>query len=146
MKIIFEWWKQYFTDERNEWVKYCFQREKIILISSSNRAIFFLLYGQKSEQANREHRNLAGKHTCYIFFYIFTGENMENTSVLVYGKTPITIQYKVDSLVQAPCFIIIKHISVDDHKSAGWNNKDQYLWSISFCDQYLFVMNIPSSH
>ena len=51
-----------------------------------------LLYGQRSEQANREHRNPVGKHaffTCYIFFYIFTSENMENTSVLVY-KTPIS--------------------------------------------------------
>ena len=62
-----------------------------MLISSSCRVMFFLLYGQKSEQANREHRNPAEKHTRYIFFYIFTGENMENTSVLVYGKTPITI-------------------------------------------------------
>ena len=41
--------------------------------------MFFLLYGRKLEQANRD-----------IFFHIFTSENMENTSVLVYGKTPIT--------------------------------------------------------
>ena len=41
-----------------------------------------------------EQRNPAGKHaffTCYIFFHIFTSKNMENTSVLVYGKTPVTI-------------------------------------------------------
>jgi hypothetical protein len=24
MTFIFEWWKQYFTNERSEWVKYCF--------------------------------------------------------------------------------------------------------------------------
>ena len=29
--------------------------------------------------------------THYIFFHIFTSENMENTNSLVYGKTPITI-------------------------------------------------------
>ena len=29
--------------------------------------------------------------TRYIFFHMFTSENMENTSALVYGKTPITI-------------------------------------------------------
>ena len=29
--------------------------------------------------------------TRYMLFHIFTGENIENTSVLVYGKTPTTI-------------------------------------------------------
>ena len=53
--------------------------------------MFFLLYVQKSEQANREHRIPREKRSRYIFFHIFTRENMENTSVLVYGKTPITI-------------------------------------------------------
>ena len=44
--------------------------------------MFFLLYGQKSEQANREHKNPVGKHTHFsrvtYFFHIFTSENMEN--------------------------------------------------------------------
>ena len=52
--------------------------------------MFFLLYGQKSEQANREHINPVGKHTRFsrvtCFFQIFTCENIENTSVL-----PITM-------------------------------------------------------
>ena len=39
--------KQYFTNERSEWVKYCFCHEKIKFISSSRRAMFFLLYRQK---------------------------------------------------------------------------------------------------
>ena len=38
--------KQYFTNERSEWVKYCFCHEKIKFISSSRRVIFFLLYRQ----------------------------------------------------------------------------------------------------
>ena len=62
---------------------------KIIFISSSYRVMFFLLFGLKSEQANREHVNPAGKPTRFsrvIFFHIFASENMENTSVLVYGK------------------------------------------------------------
>ena len=84
--------------------EYCVQHEKLIFISSSYRVMFFLLYGQKSKQANREHRNPAGKHTPFsrvtyffisslvkIFFRFFTSENMENTSALVYDKTPITI-------------------------------------------------------
>ena len=46
------------------------------------------------EQANREHINPRGKHTrfssvTYIFFHVFTSENMGDTSVLVYGETPI---------------------------------------------------------
>ena len=39
--------KQYFTNERSEWVKYCFYHEKIKFISSSRRVMFFLLYRQK---------------------------------------------------------------------------------------------------
>ena len=70
--------------ERAYRVKYCFQHKKIIFISSSYRVMFFLLYGQKSKQANRE--ILRKTHT-FFMQYIF-GENMENTSVLVYGKTP----------------------------------------------------------
>ena len=38
--------KQYFTNERSEWVKYCFCHKKIKFISSSRRVpvMFFLLY------------------------------------------------------------------------------------------------------
>ena len=39
--------------------KILFSDEKIIFISSNYGVMFFLLYGQKSEQANREHINLA---------------------------------------------------------------------------------------
>ena len=39
--------KQYFMNERSEWVKYCFCHEKIKFISSSLRVMFFLLYRQK---------------------------------------------------------------------------------------------------
>ena len=39
--------KQYFTNERSEWVKYCFCHEKIKFISSSRRVMFFSLYRQK---------------------------------------------------------------------------------------------------
>ena len=57
--------------------------------------MFFLLYGEKSEQANREHINPAVKHTRFsrvaYFFHIFTSENMKNTRlrVLVHVKTRI---------------------------------------------------------
>ena len=41
--------KQYFTNERSEWVKYCFCHEKIKFISSSRRVMFFLLYRQADD-------------------------------------------------------------------------------------------------
>ena len=39
--------KQYFTNERSEYVKYCFCHEKIKFISSSRPVMSFLLYRQK---------------------------------------------------------------------------------------------------
>ena len=39
--------KQYFTNKRSEWVKYCFCHEKMKFISSSRHVMFFLLYRQK---------------------------------------------------------------------------------------------------
>ena len=36
--------KEYFTNERSEWVKCCFCHEKIKFIASSRRVMFFLLY------------------------------------------------------------------------------------------------------
>ena len=54
MKFIFEWRKQYFTNERSKRVKYCFYHEKINFISSSHRVMFFLLYSCKQQQHSRE--------------------------------------------------------------------------------------------
>ena len=39
--------KQYLTNERSEWVKYCFCHKKIKFIYSSRCEMFFLLYRQK---------------------------------------------------------------------------------------------------
>ena len=78
-------------------VNIVFERVNKILFSTreNNIHIFKLpcnvLFIAWSEQSNREHRNPTGKHTRYIFFHLFTSENMGDTSVLVYGKTPITI-------------------------------------------------------
>ena len=45
-ELYFRVAKQYFTNERSEWVKCCFCHEKIEFISSSRRVMFFLLYRQ----------------------------------------------------------------------------------------------------
>ena len=46
-EVYFRVAKQYFKNERSEWVKYCFCHEKIKFISSSRCVMFFLLYRQK---------------------------------------------------------------------------------------------------
>ena len=61
--------KQYFTNKRSEWVKYCFCHEKIKFISSSRRVMFFLLYRQKDIDKIMEgnYRNyVIDKLTCEI--------------------------------------------------------------------------------
>jgi len=45
MNFMFEWQEQYLTSERRERVRYCFCHENIKFISSSQRVMFFLLYG-----------------------------------------------------------------------------------------------------
>ena len=46
MNFMFEWQEQYFTSERSERVRYCSCHENIKFISSSQRVMFFLLYGE----------------------------------------------------------------------------------------------------
>ena len=58
MSFMFEWQEQYLTSERSERVRYCFCHENIKFISSSQRVMFFLLYGEtistKAKGGNRD--------------------------------------------------------------------------------------------
>ena len=59
MNFMFEWQEQYLTSELSERVRlYCSCHEKIKFISSSQRVMFFLLYGEtnstKAKGANRD--------------------------------------------------------------------------------------------
>ena len=45
MNFMFEWQEQYLTSERSEQVRYCSCHLNIKFISSSQRVMFFLLYG-----------------------------------------------------------------------------------------------------
>ena len=45
MNFMFEWQEQYLTSERSELVRYCSCYSNIKFISSSQRVMFFLLYG-----------------------------------------------------------------------------------------------------
>ena len=47
MNFMFEWQTQYLTSERSERVRCCVCHENIKFISSSQRVMFFLLYGDK---------------------------------------------------------------------------------------------------
>ena len=53
--------KQYFTNERSDWVKYCFCHSKIKFIISSPRVMFFLSYRQKDID-----KILEGKYQNYV--------------------------------------------------------------------------------
>ena len=58
---MFEWQGQYLTSERSERVRYCSCQENIKFISSSQRVMFFLLYGEtnstKAKGGNRTSLN-----------------------------------------------------------------------------------------
>ena len=54
-------------------------REDINIISS----------GENEQRTYKSRGKTHAFFTRYIFFHIFTSESMENTSVLVYSKTPI---------------------------------------------------------
>ena len=64
--------KQYFTNERSEWVKYCFCHETIKFISSSRHVMFFLLYRQ-----NDIDKIIEGNYQNYVIDKL-TCEIMEN--------------------------------------------------------------------
>ena len=55
---MFEWQEQYLTSERSERVTYCSCHENIKFIFSSQRVMFFLLYGEtnstKAKGGNRD--------------------------------------------------------------------------------------------
>ena len=48
MNFMFEWQEQYLTSERSERVRYCSCHENLKFISSSQRVMLFLLYGETS--------------------------------------------------------------------------------------------------
>ena len=54
MNFMFEWQEQYLTSERSERVRYCSCHENIKFISSSQRVMFFLLYGDKNIQQKQK--------------------------------------------------------------------------------------------
>ena len=58
MNFMFEWQEQYLTSERSERVRYCSRNENIKFISSSQRVMLFLFYGEanstKAKDGNRD--------------------------------------------------------------------------------------------
>ena len=50
MNFMFEWQEQYLTSEHSERVRYCSCHENIKFISSSQRVMFFLLYGETNSE------------------------------------------------------------------------------------------------
>ena len=55
MNFMFEWQEQYLTRSLRSLVRYCSCHENIKFISSSQRVMFFLLYGEtNSTNRNRD--------------------------------------------------------------------------------------------
>ena len=51
MYFMLEWQEQYLTSVRSERVRYCSCHENIKFISSSQRVMFFLLYGETNMES-----------------------------------------------------------------------------------------------
>ena len=54
MNFMFSWQEQYLTSERSERVRYCSCHEKIKFISSSQRVMFFLVYGETNYRKQKQ--------------------------------------------------------------------------------------------
>ena len=72
MDFIFEWLKQYFTNDHSEWVKYCFHHEEMKFISSNHRVIFFLLYrfNAKSGKWRQQYLHWWGYEKCVSGYFL----------------------------------------------------------------------------
>ena len=63
MNFMFEWQEQYLTSESSERVRYRSFLENIKFISSSQRVMFFLLYGEtKSTKAKGGNRDVIERY------------------------------------------------------------------------------------
>ena len=63
MNFMFEWQEQYLTSESSERVRYRSCLENIKFISSSQRVMFFLLYGEtKSTKAKGGNRDVIERY------------------------------------------------------------------------------------
>ena len=66
MNFIFEWQEQYLTSELCSLVRYCSCHENIKFISSSQRVMFFLLYGDYSKQQMQREKPIKQKQKAGI--------------------------------------------------------------------------------
>ena len=109
MNFIFEWRKQYFTNERSEWVKHCFHHEKIKLISSNCRVTFCLLYsGENNISLTRtEFHNCVIIYIFKFLIYLSSCYNTSRYSVYAYLKK---IRIALQQFRLHPCNICGKTI------------------------------------
>ena len=96
MNFMFQWQKQYLTSERSERVRYCSCHESIKFISSRQRVMFFLLYGEtNSTKAKGGNRDVIERYDTHKGDIMYGNTplrsrmkwRMESTSGLVPSKT-----------------------------------------------------------
>ena len=89
MNFMFEWQTQYLTSERSSLVRYCVCHENIKFISSSQRAMFFLFYGDKISEiahfysllvASVEKNSLKTLKSYKVFFFVFSLSKLSENS------------------------------------------------------------------
>ena len=116
--------KQYFTNERSEWVKYCFCHEKIKFISSSPRVMFFLLYRQRDIN-----KLIEGNYRNYV---------IDKTHVWDYEKYTIRVPHVVLWILQVVYFPV-KHWCVYNRvPMGGWSEpRSRKLFSVKLGDPSL---------
>ena len=135
MNFIFEWWKQYFTNERSEWVKYCFHHEKIKFISSNRRVMFFLLYSCKQYKnliSNIHFWSIMLKISFISTNYIILFELKEYLCIILVFSCSIFIFSTITC-----CFFLSTKMKIGSRllqKSSFWKQnywREMITWSIS---------------
>ena len=89
LNFMFEWQTQYLTSERSERVRYCVCHENIKFISSSQRVMFFLLYGDKISEIAHFYSLLVANGLFWVveaFENSFTCSSFSKTNLLATDK------------------------------------------------------------
>ena len=87
MNFMFEWQTQYLTSECSERVRHCVCHENIKFVSSSQRVMFFLLYGDKISEIARFYSLLVESVEKFFenlpykaFFFVFSLSKLSENS------------------------------------------------------------------
>ena len=129
MNFIFEWWKQYFTNEHSEWVKYCFSPRENKIHMFKPTCLFLPIYIHtkkgwtviQSEFILCEKENLAADVTIdlfslYVLFSHFTSRD----------GSPENCQ--IPSYTRASRYILVLQDLWKDKRKMPWRTSRGLIW------------------